>query len=84
MYTMQKKTQSIPVQILITLGGVGVGILNLWAVGKLSPIYKDIATIVTRVEAVERRYVSSDEFVPLKEQVNRIEDKVDALVSRAK
>lgn len=68
------------IQLLLTLGGVAVAVLNLWAVSKLSPLYQDIAVVVTRVTAIEKReegFANRNELSSIDKRLERIENKID-------
>ena len=69
-------------QLILTIGGVAVAILNLWSVSKLSPLYQDLAVVVTRVSAIEKReegFANRNELSGIEKRLERIEDKIDQL-----
>lgn len=84
---MVKRSQISNIQLFLTLGGVAVAILNLWAIGKLSPLYKDIAVIVTRVDAVEKvqsGLPDSNDIISIEKRLDRLETKIDQLIVKSR
>jgi len=70
------------IQLIITIGGVVVALLNIWVVTKLSPLAQDIAVLSQRVYAVEDSQVIDNNTIT--SRLDRIEAKVDRLIERIK
>ena len=70
------------IQLVITIGGVVVALLNIWVVTKLSPLAQDIAVLSQRVYAVEDSQVIDNNTIT--SRLDRIEAKVDRLIERIK
>lgn len=70
------------IQLIITIGGVVVALLNIWVVTKLSPLAQDIAVLSQRVYAVEDSQVVDNNTIT--SRLDRIEAKVDRLIERIK
>lgn len=70
------------IQVIITIGGVVVALLNVWLIGKLSPLAQDIAVLSQRVYAVEDYQTINNDTVT--SRLDRIESKIDRLVERTK
>lgn len=77
--TDEIKQISKTAQVIITLAGVVVALLNIWIVTKLAPLAKDLAVVTTRVEAVELR---EENFIPRGEitaELNGIKTEIEHL-----
>lgn len=70
------------IQIAITIGGVVVALLNVWLIGKLSPLAQDLAVLSQQVYAVEEFQAS--EHITISDRLDRIENKLDRLIERTK
>lgn len=75
---LEKTSKITP--LLVTIAGVAVALLNIWIVTKLAPLAEGLAVLTNRVEAVER--VERDDFQRIDKRLDRIEQKVDALIAK--
>lgn len=80
-------------QKAVVLAGVAATLVNVYIAIKLAPLAENINSVTTRVEAIEKRNTNMDLLVPrfivveakvndIQARVDRIENKVDVLLTR--
>lgn len=74
------------VAIFISVAGVVTAVLNLWLVANLSSVKSDVAIIARDAKANDERdirehptFVTQTQFGIHREQINRMEDKLDRI-----
>lgn len=75
------------IQILLTVAGVVVALLNIWIVAKLAPISENISVVSTKVDALQEnqndfvgRPEWSQRLIEVNNRLDRMESKIDRLL----